>query len=88
MAKCDPFHFTGITPAAFQQISRELATKGFPLTGTHGQVKGPFGVVINYAWDSQSETLTVEVLDKSFLVSCDQIHRQLESALTKFTASR
>lgn len=87
MAKCDPFRFQGISASVFQQISRELASKGFPLAGPSGTVNGPFGIVISYVWEPSSESLTIEVVDKSFLVSCDQIRRQLESALHKFTAS-
>lgn len=86
MAKCDPFHFEGITAEAFLQISKELAAKGFPISGSAGEVHGPFGIVIQYAWDAHSQVLTVEVLDKNFFISCNQIKEQLMDALGKYTA--
>lgn len=88
MAKCDPFYFQGISEETFLQISKELASKGFPLSGPSGQVHGPFGIVLDYSWDASSQSLSVEVLEKSFLVSCNQIRKQLTEALKNYVNTR
>jgi hypothetical protein len=41
---------------------------------------------MQYAYDEATETLNVEVLEKNFFVSCDQIYNQLDTTLAKFTA--
>jgi hypothetical protein len=84
MAACDPFHFNGITAEVFTRISKELATKGFVLSGANGIVNGPFGIVIEYHWNEQDQSLVIEVVEKSFFVSCNQIREQLASALGKY----
>jgi hypothetical protein len=86
MAACDPFFFTGITTEIFNGISRELAGKGFALSGPRGVVNGPFGIVIEYEWDEAAQTLQIDVVEKSFFVSCNQIREQLNGALEKFTS--
>jgi hypothetical protein len=84
MASCDPIKFTGITPEVFQTISRQLATKGFALSGPQGTVNGPFGIVFEYTWEEASGELVIHVVEKSFFVSCNQIKDQLTQALQKF----
>jgi hypothetical protein len=84
MAKCDPFQYTGITRDVFNSIASTLASKGFALSGPSGTVHGPFGIVIDYEWNEESQTLNLEVVDKNFFVSCHQIKEQIESALKKF----
>jgi hypothetical protein len=87
MAACDPIRFTGITSDIFQNISRELAGKGFVLSGPNGVVNGPFGIVIEYFWNEQAQTLQIEVLEKNFFVSCNQIREQITGALEKYSLS-
>jgi hypothetical protein len=84
MAKCDPITFQGITPEIFTRISKQLADKGFALDGPIGTVSGPFGIVIEYEWNEQSGTVRLEVVDKSFFVSCNQIKEQLTNAFEKY----
>lgn len=84
MAKCDPITFQGITPEIFTRISKQLADKGFALTGPRGTVSGPFGIVIEYDWNEESGTVRLEVIDKSFFVSCNQIKDQLTNAFEKY----
>ena len=86
MATCDPFIFNGITPENFSSVSKQLATKGFVLTGPQGTVNGPFGIVINYTWNEQEETMRIDVVEKSFFVTCNQIKQQLSSALEKYVS--
>jgi hypothetical protein len=84
MAACDPFHYTGITPEVFNSISKELANKGFSLSGPSGTVNGPFGIVFEYEWVEADSSLTIQVVEKNFFVSCNQIKEQLTSALGKY----
>lgn len=84
MAKCDPIHFGGITADVFKNISRELEAKGFSLEGPSGVVNGPFGIKIQYDWDEINQSMTINVLDKSFFVSCNQIRDQLSGAMEKY----
>ena len=86
MATCDPFKFNGVTPQIFQSISRQLADKGFALSGPQGTVNGPFGIVLNYEWNEQSGELEIRVVEKSFFVSCNQIKEQLSQALRQYTS--
>jgi len=87
MAACDPIQFSGITPEVFNQISRQLADKGFHLTGPSGTVSGPFGIVIAYDWNEQTGDIRLEVLEKSFFVPCSQIRDQLNAAFHKYVKS-
>ena len=84
---CDPFHFEGITSAAFEQISIALADKGFALAGPVGKINGPYGIVLQYAWNEQDGGLSIEILEKSFFVSCNQIKEQLTSVLTRYAST-
>jgi hypothetical protein len=84
MAACDPISFSGITPEVFQKISRQLADKGFALSGPKGTVNGPFGIVIDYEWNEQTGEVRLEVLEKSFFVPCSQIKDQLTQAFQKY----
>lgn len=84
MAKCDPIHFSGVSAEVFNRISSELASKGFSLSGPSGVVNGPYGIVIQYEWNEQNETISLQVVDKSFFVSCNQIKQQLSEAFTKY----
>jgi len=81
MAVCEPFEFSGITPEVFAKISKRLADKGFALSGPQGTVNGPFGIVLNYSWNESTGQLTIEVIEKTFFVSCNQIREQLTQAL-------
>jgi hypothetical protein len=84
MASCDPIKFNGITPEVFQNISRQLAAKGFALSGPQGTVNGPFGIVIEYNWNELSGELSLQVVEKSFFVTCNQIKEQLTQAFQKY----
>ena len=84
MAACDPIQFKGITPQVFSSISKQLAAKGFSLSGPSGTVNGPFGIVIQYNWDESSGLLDIQVVEKSFFVTCNQIKDQLNSALASY----
>jgi hypothetical protein len=84
MAACDPIQFKGITPEVFTSISKQLAAKGFALNGPSGTVNGPFGIVIEYTWDETSGLLNIQVVEKSFFVTCSQIKEQLTNALAKY----
>jgi len=84
MASCDPFLFKGITPQVFHSISKELAGKGFMLSGPQGVVNGPFGIVLEYEWNELTGELNIQVIEKSFFVSCNQIKQQLNQALQQY----
>jgi hypothetical protein len=83
---CDPFYFDGITAELFSKVKIDLATAGFNLDGTSGTVNGPYGIVISYEWSEQTESLKVVVLEKSFFVSCSQIHEKLNDALARYAS--
>ena len=87
MAACDPIQFSGMTPEVFNQISKQLADKGFHLSGPRGTVNGPFGIVIEYDWNEQTGDIRLEVLEKSFFVPCSQIREQLNNAFHKYVKS-
>lgn len=84
MAACDPIEYQGITPQVFASISKQLADKGFALSGPSGTVNGPFGIVINYNWAEETGLLQIQVIEKSFFVSCSQIREQLNGALARY----
>ena len=84
MAACDPITSQGITPQIFHDLSKQLAAKGFTLSGPKGTVSGPFGIVIEYEWNEQSGEVRLQVIEKSFFVTCSQIREQLTSAFSKY----
>jgi flagellar biosynthesis/type III secretory pathway ATPase len=86
MAACDPVTYQGVTASVFQSVKQELENNGFSVPGTSGTIRGPYGIVIDYAWNEPAESLYIHVVDKSFFVPCSQIHSQLNNALTKFIA--
>ncbi len=83
---CQPVSYSGVTANIFNSVKGELEKNGFTVPGTSGVIRGPFGIVMQYAWDQATETLNVEVTEKNFFVSCDQIYSQLDNALGKFSA--
>ena len=83
---CQPVSYSGVTASIFNSMKGELEKNGFSVPGTSGTIRGPFGIVMQYAYDEATETLNVEVLEKNFFVSCDQIYNQLDTTLGKFTA--
>lgn len=86
MAACDPVTYQGVTPTVFNSLKQELENNGFTISGNSGTIRGPFSIVIDYAWDEATESLFTHVKDKSFFVPCSQIHTQLSTALNKFLA--
>lgn len=87
MAACDPIQFGGITPEIFNNISAQLAAKGFNLSGPRGTVSGPFGIVIEYDWNEESGDIRLQVIEKSFFVPCSQIREQINTAFQKYVKS-
>jgi hypothetical protein len=83
---CDPFYFDGITTESFSKVKADLAAAGFDLTSTSGTVSGPYGIVISYEWNESTQSLKVVVLEKSFFVTCGQIHDKLTSALQRYAS--
>jgi hypothetical protein len=81
---CEPFYFDGITTESFNLVMADLAAAGFDLTASSGTVNGPYGIVINYEWNEQTQSLKVVVIEKSFFVSCNQIRDKLTTALGKY----
>ena len=81
---CDPFYFDGITTEAFLKVKEDLGTAGFALDGPTGIVNGPYGIVIQYDWTEQSQSLKIIVLEKSFFLSCDMIKEKIAHALGKY----
>ena len=86
MAACESVTFPGVTPQVFESLKTELQSKGFSIPGASGTINGPFGITIDYNWNQDNQTLSAQVVDKNFFVSCNQIYDQLSSAINKFTA--
>jgi hypothetical protein len=84
MAACDPIVLSDISSEIFNQVKKDLASAGFPLEGTSGVVNGPYGIVIRYAWNEPTKVLEIEILEKSFFVTCNQIKTQLYQAFNKY----
>jgi hypothetical protein len=51
-----------------------------------GTVNGPYGIVINYEWNENTQSLKVVVIEKSFFVSCKQIQDKLTQAMEKYAS--
>lgn len=83
---CDPFYFDGITAESFNNVKVDLAAAGFDLMANSGTVNGPYGIVINYEWNENTQSLKVVVIEKSFFVSCKQIQDKLTQAMEKYAS--
>lgn len=84
MAACDPIYMNGISAETFNQVKQELASNGFALTGPSGVVRGPYGIVIRYHWNEPTQVLEIEIVEKSFFITCNQIKAQLLKAFNKY----
>jgi hypothetical protein len=84
MAACEPIILSSISSEVFDHVKQDLAAVGFPLKGTSGIVHGPYGIVIRYTWNEPTQVLEIEVVEKSFFVSCNQIKAQLYNAFNKY----
>ena len=84
MAACEPIILSGISSEVFDHVKQDLAGVGFPLKGTSGTVHGPYGIVIQYTWNEATQVLEIEVVEKSFFVTCNQIKTQLYKAFNKY----
>lgn len=78
---CDPKSFGGITAPVFSELRDRLQSLGFTLPGPRGTIKGPMGIVMDYAWDEASATLHTQVTSKNFLVPCSKINSELAKAI-------
>ena len=87
MAACDPLYFNGISAEIFNQVKQELVSNGFTLTGSSGTVHGPYGIVIRYNWNEPTQMLEIEIVEKSFFITCNQIKTQLYKAFNKYAPS-
>jgi hypothetical protein len=87
MAACDPIYFNGISAEIFQQVKQELVSNGFTLTGSSGTVQGPYGIVIRYNWNEPTQVLEIDIVEKSFFITCNQIKTQLYKAFNKYVSS-
>ncbi|RAV98751.1 hypothetical protein [Pseudochryseolinea flava] len=84
MAACEPIVLSDISEEIFNNVKRDLSAAGFNLTGTSGTVDGPFGIVIRYAWNQPTSVLEIEIVEKSFFISCNQIKDKLYEAFDKY----
>jgi hypothetical protein len=87
MAACEPIILSNISSEVFDHLKQDLAGAGFPLTGTSGKVNGPYGIVIQYTWNEPTQVIEIEIVEKSFFVSCNQIKDQLYKAFNKYAAT-
>ena len=82
MAACDPIIVSDISEEVFKQIKKDLSAAGFPVTGTAGTSNGPYGIVFQYAWNEATKVLEIDIIEKSFFVSCrmiqDEIYKKLK----------
>jgi hypothetical protein len=81
MASCEPMYFTGVTNSQYEKMKSKLASMGYPLEGNSGTIKGPMGIVIEYAYDPAGSSLTVTVVEKSFFIPCGRIQSELSKAI-------
>jgi hypothetical protein len=86
MAACEPIVLSDISEDIFNSVKKDLASAGFNLEGTSGTVNGPFGIVIRYTWNAPTQVLEIEIIEKSFFVSCNQIKDRLYTAFDKYIA--
>jgi len=81
MSTCDPRVYSRVTPILFNGLQSRLQTMGIALTGNTGRVEGPMGIVLEYAFEPNGQTLQIHVVEKSFIVPCSQIHNMIEKAM-------
>lgn len=86
MAACEPIVLSDISEEIFNHVKKDLAGAGFNLEGTAGTVNGPFGIVIRYTWNQPTSVLEIEIVEKSFFVSCNQIKDKLYAAFDRYVA--
>lgn len=51
------------------------------MPGASGSVQGPMGIVVQYSLDESAGTLSVQVTDKPFIVSCNTVYDRIAGAL-------
>jgi len=79
MAGCDAHTFNGVTPEEFACIARKAEQEsGLTLSGNNGSALAP-GISVNWNFDPASYTLTIQCMDKPFLLPCATINSQIRN---------
>jgi hypothetical protein len=86
MSACDPIVVHDITRAIFDCLRAKLSDVGVTIpSGTSGEISG-MGLSGTFAWEEETETLTVTVTQKPFFLSCEMIDEQLRRAADRCKA--
>jgi hypothetical protein len=71
--------FTNVSEEHFNKLKSKLKELGINLEDTEGTVSGMFGVKLKYQY--LYNNLTVDILEKPFLIGYKQIFSQIENAM-------
>lgn len=85
MAGCDAHTYNGVTEEIFACFKKNALARDVEWHGDNtGTFKGcQMGqcVVTSYTYDPAAQTLTLQITDKPFIVSCDYVYGQLHGGL-------
>lgn len=79
MAGCEAQIFDSVTPQQFACIAQKAQEEsGLALSGNGGTVSAQ-GISINWIYDPVSQALTIQCVEKPFLVLCAMIHSTIQN---------
>jgi hypothetical protein len=73
---CPAQTFSGITPARFQCLAAQAATRNIPITGNSGSATAE-GITVSWNFDPASQTLTLQCTSAPLLVPCGMVNSRL-----------
>jgi hypothetical protein len=76
MSACDAKVFQNITQARFDCLVAKAKAANFHIEGTSGTVSKS-GAKVTYNYDPAAKQLTIQCIDKPWIVSCDFVYAQL-----------
>jgi hypothetical protein len=78
---CEAKTFNNLSQDVFERLKSKLGENGLNITADSGTIKGPMGIVMEYEWDPENNSLYTKVLEKSFFVPCNQVDSILSKAI-------
>ena len=78
---CEAKTFDNVNQEVFEKLKSKLAENGLTITANSGTVKGPMGIVMEYGWNAENNSLYTKVLEKNFFVPCNQVDNILSKAI-------
>ncbi len=83
MSSCSKVTFHGVNTKVFECLKAELERGGIAVpNGNSGTISG-HGIKADFEYNARADTLSIQVTDKPFLVTCGYITGRIHGSIEK-----